>query len=134
MATIKWETADNMMNIVAFVAMRTGIEQGEQVDLEAIKEFARDMFQEYCDMVGITEVEDPEEENSEDFDEDYFEDSEEDFDEDYFDSDDDDEEDDDDNVMYSLTVKGEFALRYMEAGHTFEEACEVADLLFGDGE
>lgn len=133
MATIKWETANYMMNIVAFVAMRAHTEQGEQIDIEAIEEFARNMFQEYCDMVGITEVEEPEEENSEDFDEDYFEDSEEDFDEDYFDSEDN-KEDDDDNVVYSLTVKGKFVLRCVEAGHTFEEACEIADLLFGEGE
>lgn len=67
MATIKWETAENMMNIVAFVAMKTSIENGEQIDIETIQGFARNMFQEYCDAVGITEVEDPEEENSEDF-------------------------------------------------------------------
>ena len=133
MTTIKWETANYMMNIVAFVAMRAHTEQGEQIDIEAIEEFARNIFQEYCDMVGITEVEEPEEENSEDFDEDYFEDSEEDFDEDYFDSEDN-KEDDDDNVVYSLTVKGKFVLRCVEAGHIFEEACEIADLLFGEGE
>jgi hypothetical protein len=61
-----------------------------------------------------------------DFDED--EDEEEDEDED------EEEEDEIDTTAYSLTAKGEFALRYMEAGHTFEEACEIADLLFGDGE
>ena len=60
------------------------------------------------------------------------EDEDEDFDEDDFNLDD--EEDDDDNVTYSLTVKGEFVLRYMEAGYPFEEACEVADILFGEGE
>lgn len=66
------------------------------------------------------------------------EDEGEDFDEEDFDFDDgedeDEEEDDDDNVVYSLTVKGEFVLRCMEEGYTFEEACEIADLLFGDGE
>ena len=66
------------------------------------------------------------------------EDEDEDFDEEDFDFDDDEdedeEEDDDDNVVYSLTVKGEFVLRCMEEGYAFEEACEIADLLFGDGE
>lgn len=68
------------------------------------------------------------------------EDEDEDFDEEDFDfdfdddEDEDEEEDDDDNVVYSLTVKGEFVLRCMEEGYTFEEACEIADLLFGDGE
>lgn len=69
--------------------------------------------------------------------EDEDEDEDEDFDEEDFDFDDDedeDEEEDDDNVVYSLTVKGEFVLRCMEEGYTFEEACEIADLLFGDGE
>ena len=40
----------------------------------------------------------------------------------------------DDSCRYSLTAKGEFVVRYMEAGHTFEEACKVADILFGKGE
>ena len=61
------------------------------------------------------------------------EDEDEDFDDDE-DEDEDEEEDDDDNVVYSLTVKGEFVLRCMKEGYTFEEACEIADLLFGDGE
>lgn len=50
----------------------------------------------------------------------------------YFNSDD--EEEDEDTTTYSLTPKGEFVLRYLEAGHTFEEAYEIADLLFGKGE
>lgn len=46
----------------------------------------------------------------------------------------DEEEDDDDNTVYSLTAKGEFVMRYMNTGRTFEEACKVADLLFGEGQ
>lgn len=46
----------------------------------------------------------------------------------------DEDEDEDDSTTYSLTVKGDFVVRYMEAGHTFEEACEIADVLFGEGE
>lgn len=68
-----------------------------------------------------------EEDEDEDFDE-------EDFAFDFDDEDDDEEDEDEDNVVYSLTVKGEFVLRYMEAGYPFEEACEVADILFGEGE
>ena len=60
---------------------------------------------------------------------------EEDFDFDFnAEEDEDEEEDDDDTVTYSLTTKGEFVLQYMEAGYPFEEACEVADILFGEGE
>ena len=68
------------------------------------------------------------------------EDEDEDVDEDDFDfdfdtdEDEEEEEDDDDNVVYSLTVKGKFVLRCLEAGYTFEEACEIANVLFGDGE
>lgn len=75
------------------------------------------------------EAEDSDEEDF-DFDFDFdFDDEDEDEEED-----DDEKEDDDDTATYSLTVKGEFVLRYMEAGYPFEEACEVADILFGDGE
>lgn len=94
MTTIKWETAENMMNIVAFVAMETCIERGEQINIETIQEFARNMFQEYCDAVGITEVEDPEEENSEDF-----EDAEDDSDSNDEDEDEDEELPSDEEVM-----------------------------------
>jgi hypothetical protein len=64
------------------------------------------------------------------------EDEEEDFDEDDFDFDFDDDEEDDgaDTAVYSLTEKGKFVLQYMAGGYSFEEACEAADLLFGDGE
>lgn len=50
------------------------------------------------------------------------------------DCDDFDDDDDDGTCQYSLTAKGEFVLRYVEAGHSFEEACEVADILFGNEE
>lgn len=116
--TIKWETADNMMGIVSFTAMRAAIDHGEEPNIEGITEFARDMFEKYCKAVGITEIEAPEDEN-----------------EDEYDFDDDDEDDEENNESaFSLTAKGEFALQYMEAGYSFEEACEVADLLFGKGE
>lgn len=47
---------------------------------------------------------------------------------------DEEDEDDDDTATYSLTAKGEFVLRYMQYGHSFEEACGIADILFGEGE
>lgn len=49
-------------------------------------------------------------------------------------NDDDKEENENENTAYSLTVKGEFVLRCMKAGYTFENACEIADVLFGGGE
>lgn len=50
----------------------------------------------------------------------------------YFNSDDNDEEDS--CTTYSLTPKGEFVVRYMELGHPLEEALNIANILFGEGE
>lgn len=44
------------------------------------------------------------------------------------------EEEDDDTTVYSLTAKGEFVVRCLNAGYTFKDACEIADILFGEGE
>ena len=143
MASIKWETADHMMNIVAFTVAQSMAKTGAKLDSEAIADFARGIFKDYCDTVGITDVEEPEDENE---DENKYCDSaadcffcnsdEEEWDEDeedgYFNSDND--EENDDGHSYVLTAKGEFITRYMEAGYSFEEACAIADLLFGKGE
>ena len=91
---IKWETAENMMSIVAFTACQSFIENNVEIDLEAIQNFARSTFEDYCKVMGITEVEEPEEED-EDFDDDDFEDDFDDFDDDDFDDDDDEEDDED---------------------------------------
>ena len=65
---IKWETAENMMNIVAFTACQGFIKNDEEFDLEAIQNFARSTFEEYCKAMGITEVEEPEDFDEDDFD------------------------------------------------------------------
>lgn len=84
--------------------------------------------------IEIDPNEEDEDEDEEYADEDYYEDE-------YFEDEDDEDEEseeseevDTNTTKYCLTVKGQFALAYMEAGHTFEEACEIADLLFGKGE
>ena len=41
---------------------------------------------------------------------------------------------DEDSCPYYLTAKGEFVVRYINAGHTLEEASKIADILFGEGE
>ena len=41
------------------------------------------------------------------------------------------EEDDDDDAVYSLTAKRKFIRQYVDNGYTFEEACLVANILFG---
>lgn len=55
--TISMITANRLMDIVAFTAVQSAIELGEEIDVEAIEEFARDMFTRYCEAEGITEVE-----------------------------------------------------------------------------
>lgn len=62
-------------------------------------------------------------------------DDDEDFDLDDLDFDDDEEDEDDSTPQYALTPKGEFVVHFMEdSGCSFEEACEIADVLFGKGE
>lgn len=56
--TISMITANRLMDIVAFTAVQSTLEFGEEIDVEAIEEFARDMFTRYCEAEGITEVED----------------------------------------------------------------------------
>ena len=126
---IKWETAENMMNIVAFTACQSFIENDEEIDLEAIQDFARSTFKDYCDAMGITEVEEPEDED-EDEDEDDF-----DFDFDFDEDEDEDEEnenedEDEDTTVYSLTPKGYFVLALLDSGVAWETACEIADAVF----
>ena len=58
--TIKWETAENMMNIVAFSACRAYAVRKENIDIEAIQQYARKIFEEYCEAMDITNVEEPE--------------------------------------------------------------------------
>lgn len=55
--TISMDTANRLMDIVAFTAIQSAIELGEKIDLDAIEEFARDMFTRYCELEGITDVE-----------------------------------------------------------------------------
>lgn len=56
--SISMDTANRLMDIVAFTAIQSATEIGEEVDVEAIENFARDMFTRYCEAEGITEVED----------------------------------------------------------------------------
>lgn len=56
--TISMDTANRLMDIVAFSAIQSATELGEAIDVDAIEEFARDMFMRYCEAEGITDVED----------------------------------------------------------------------------
>ena len=116
------------------LALNLTFEDGMKV-VEAIKETAieNDSYSRVVDAalaaIGIS-VSIAGEPEVEDYDDD-FDDEEWDEDEEngYFNSD-----YDDDTTTYSLTAKGEFVVRYMNAGYTFEDACEIADILFGEGE
>ena len=112
------------------VAIENGWEADELDECGVIEEYSR-VIDAALTAMGIhvsidatPSYEDEDEDEDEDFDEDDF-----DFDDD---EDEDEEENDDDNVVYFLTVKGDFIRRYMEAGYPFEETCEVAGLLFGE--
>jgi len=131
MASIKWETAEHMMNIVAFTVAQSMAKTGTKLDTEAVADFARGIFQDYCDTVGITDVEEPEESENDFGEEEWNEDEE----GGYFNSDEEEEEeDDDDDCPFTLTPKGEFVARAIEAGISFEDACNMANIVFGDNE
>jgi len=63
--TIKWETAENMMNIVAFSACKACANANDDIDIDVIQQYARKIFEEYCEAMDITDVEEPEEEKEE---------------------------------------------------------------------
>lgn len=65
MSSIKWETADEMMNVLCFAAITAAVEENEPITIDEAVTFAQSMFQKYCDTFGITEVEDPEEDTDE---------------------------------------------------------------------
>lgn len=56
--TISKSTADHMMGIIVFSAIQCAIENDHDLDLDATEKFAREMFIRYCEMEGITEVDD----------------------------------------------------------------------------
>ena len=123
---LTYEDGAKVIHALQEVALKQGWNENDMVDAGIIEEFC-EVVDAALTAMGIKVSIDATpscEDEDEDLDEDDFD----------FDDEEDDEEDDDNDVVYSLTVKGEFALQYMEAGHTFEEACEVADILFGDGE
>lgn len=56
---ISWDTADKMMSIAAFIFCQMNYDGDEELDVDEVEEFAREMFVAFCDCEGITEVEDP---------------------------------------------------------------------------
>ena len=107
-------------------AIKRGWDEDELEESDVLAEYGA-AIDAAMNAIGLTIEINPNEEDEED-DEDDFN-----FEEDNF-EDDEDGEDDSDDCQYTLTVKGDFVLRYIKAGHTFEEAYEIADLLFGNGE
>lgn len=57
MSTIKWETADHMMNVLAFAFAVSATRANIPVDMDEALEFAQEMFKKYCEAYGITDVE-----------------------------------------------------------------------------
>lgn len=62
MSTIKWETADHMMNVLAFAYATSAAGANLPVDTNEAVEFATEMFEKYCETFGITDVEEEEDE------------------------------------------------------------------------
>lgn len=57
MSTIKWETADQMMNVLAFAFAVSAKKANLPIDMNEALEFAQEMFGKYCEAYGITDVE-----------------------------------------------------------------------------
>ena len=134
MATIKWETAKHMMNIVAFTCIRAAQEQGKEPDIEGIEAFTRMTFRRYCEVEGITEVEEEKEEEVEEEEEEenkycdsaadcFFCNSD---DEEQDEDEDDDEEDEEEK--YAITLKGQLVRGLMQTGMSLEEANARVDM------
>lgn len=105
------------------VAIGCGWNEDELADSGVMEEYAA-VVEAAFSALGIQVLIDGEPEDDDD----------EDFDLDDLDFDDDDD-DDDDTPQYALTPKGEFVVHFMEdSGCSFEEACKIADVLFGKGE
>jgi hypothetical protein len=128
---LTFEDGMKVVEAMKNVAVENGWDAEELDECGVIEEYSRVIDAALAAMGVDISIDGNPSYEDEDEDEDF---NEEDFDFDFDEEDDDEEDDDEDNVVYSLTVKGEFVLRYMEAGYPFEEACEVADILFGKGE
>lgn len=81
------------------------------------------------------EVEDDDEDKEDDdFDLDDLDDLDDEDDNEDEDEDDEDDDEEEDTCQYSLTPKGQFVLKALEAGIAFEDACNLADFLFDNNE
>ncbi len=124
-------------------ALEHGWTEDELAEANVIEEYAS-AFDAAMKAIGIKLVVNPnvvddedeyeDDEEFEDEDEDFSDDDDYDYEDEEEEEDEDDEEDEEDTCEYTLTVKGDFVLRYMNAGHSFEEACKIANILFGEGE
>lgn len=128
--SLTFEDGLKVIEAMKNVAIENGWDAEELDECGVIEEYSR-VIDAALTAMGINITID----NNPSFEDEDYDEDEDDFDFDDYEDEDDEEEDDEDNsCQYSLTVKGEFVLRYMEAGNSFEEACEIADLLFGEGD
>lgn len=126
MATIKWETAKHMMNIVAFTCVCAAQDQGKEPDVKGIEEFTRKMFRRYCQIEGISEVEEEEEEAEEENEnENKYCDSAADL---FFCNSDDEEQNENEEEKHAITLKEQLVLGLMQTGMSLEEANARADM------
>ena len=126
------EDGMKMVEAMKEVAIESGWEADELHDCGVLEEYSN-VVDAVLSAIGIhlnIKGAPSDEHEDESFDEDDF-----DFDNDEEDyHDDGDDEDGDDTAVDSLSVKMELILNYMKVGCTFEEACEIADILFVERE
>jgi hypothetical protein len=130
---MSFEEGLNVMEALRKCAIKNGWDEDELDECGVLEEYASAVDAALAAM-GIAACIDLDSESElkvedEDFDDEDWDEDEED---DYFDSDDEDVEEDD--CPYTLTPKGEFIVHALEAGVSFENACELADILFDDNE
>lgn len=128
---MSFEEGLNVVNALRECAIENGWDEDELDESGVIEEYTSAVDAALTAMgISVSIASEPEVEDDDDDDPD-----DEEWDEDeeggYFNSDDEDEEDD---CLYSLTPKGEFVLKALEAGIAFEDACNIANFLFDNGE
>lgn len=130
---MSFEEGMNVIEALRECAIKNGWDEDELDECGVLEEYASvvDAALAAMGIAASIDIEpDPEVEDDDDFDDEEWDEDEEDG---YFNSDyDDDDDDEDSTCSYSLTPKGEFVVRALEAGVTFENACELADILFDD--
>lgn len=128
---MSFEEGLNVVNALRECAIENGWDEDELDESGVIEEYTSAVDAALTAMgISVSIASEPEVEDDDDSDDEEWDEDEEGG---YFNSDDEDE-DEEDECLYSLTPKGEFVLKALEAGIAFEDACNIANFLFDNGE